>query len=98
MSVDSEVVVHLKEVEVGQRLSKSIEKRCQALSEEFHEVRRFEISIAPDGNAGVEVRGRATGKSTDSTWETGTTMGRTNKSNTNATRSASKPGRTRVLL
>ena len=65
MSVDSEVVVHLKEVEVGQRLSESIEKRCRALSEEFHEVRRFEISITPDGNAGVEVRGRATGKNTD---------------------------------
>lgn len=65
MSSEPEVVVHLKEVEVEQRLGESIEKRCQALSQEFHEVRRFEISIAQDGNAGIEVRGHATGKNTD---------------------------------
>jgi len=65
MVAEPEVVIHLREVEVEDRLGDSIEKRCQALSEEFHEVHRFEISIAQDGNSGIEVRGHATGKHTD---------------------------------
>ena len=65
MAAEPEVVIHLREVEVGAHLSDSIEKRCQALSEEFNEVHRFEISITQDGNLEVEVRGHATGKHTD---------------------------------
>jgi len=65
MAAQPEIVVHLREVEVESHLSDAIEKRCQALSEEFREVHRVEISIAHDGNLDVEVRGHATGKHTD---------------------------------
>ena len=64
MTSEPTVVVHLKEVEVEDRLSESLERRCQALAADFPEVRRFEITIAQDGNLGIEVRGHATGKHT----------------------------------
>ena len=65
MTSQPAVVVHLKEVEVEDRLSELLERRCHALAEDFPEVRRFEITIAQDGNLGIEVRGHATGKHTD---------------------------------
>ena len=65
MTAQLEVVVHLREVEVEDHVSESIEKRCQALAKEFREVSRFEISIAHDGTSEIEVRGHATGKHTD---------------------------------
>ena len=65
MTSQPAVVVHLKEVEVEDRLSELLERRCHALAEDFPEVRRFEITIAQDGNLGIEVRGHATGKNTD---------------------------------
>ena len=59
-----DVVVHLKDVEIDEYTRRSIERRCGQLAEEFHEVTRFELSVAEDG-AGYSVHGHAVGKHTD---------------------------------
>ncbi len=59
-----EVVVHLKDVEIDEHARSSIERRCGQLAEEFHEVARFELSVAEDGT-GYTVHGHAVGKHTD---------------------------------
>ena len=58
------VVVHHKELQIGEHLRASIKKRCAHIALEFHEVRHFEFALAPDG-VGVMVHGHATGKNTD---------------------------------
>jgi ribosomal subunit interface protein len=64
MAESPTVVVHLKDVEVEDRVREAIERRCERLGEEFREVGRFEISVAEDG-IGFAVQGHATGKHTD---------------------------------
>ena len=58
------VVVHFKDVEADERVLESIQKRCDQLAQEFHEVGRFELTIEENGN-GLLVHGHATGKHTD---------------------------------
>ena len=58
------VVVHHRDVHVGERLLESIERRCASLADEFSEASRFEISFEPSG-AGVRGQVHATGRRTD---------------------------------
>ena len=58
------VVVHFKDVEIDEVVKESVQKRCDHLADEFHEVTRFELSIEENG-AGFDVHGHATGKHTD---------------------------------
>ena len=64
MSGRATLVLHAKEVEVDGQLREAIERRCDALSEEFHEVTRFEINLEEDG-PGWSAHGRVSGRSTD---------------------------------
>jgi ribosomal subunit interface protein len=64
MADSPSVVVHLKDVEIEERVRDSIERRCGQLAEEFREVGRFEITVSEDG-AGFSVHGHARGKNTD---------------------------------
>lgn len=68
MTESPTVIVHARDIdlepEVDERVRSSIERRCSALAEEFHEVTRFEFTLTEAG-AGYEVHGHATGKNTD---------------------------------
>jgi ribosomal subunit interface protein len=64
MTNNPSVVIHLKEVEQEEPLRESIEKKAEALGNEFPEVSKIEISIAPNG-AGFIANGHVTGKGTD---------------------------------
>jgi ribosomal subunit interface protein len=58
------VVVTFKDLENDERVRKAIERRCQELASEFHEVTRFEITLLEDG-AGYAGHGHVTGKRED---------------------------------
>ena len=58
------IVVHFKDVAADEAVREWIQKRCDHLAEEFHEVGRFELTIEENGN-GLRVQGHATGKNTD---------------------------------
>ncbi len=58
------VLVHARDLELDESVKMSIERRCEQLAEEFHEVARFEITVTEAG-AGFNVQGHATGKHTD---------------------------------
>jgi ribosomal subunit interface protein len=64
MTKNPSVVIHFKEVEQDEPLRKSIEKQSEALGDEFHEVSKIEISLAPNG-VGFTANGHVTGKGTD---------------------------------
>jgi ribosome-associated translation inhibitor RaiA len=68
MAGATNVVIHLKDArlqeEERERLRSAIERRCQGLGEEFHEVARVEVTLLGDGGA-WEAHGHATGKGTD---------------------------------
>lgn len=59
-----QIIIHAKDTALDERARQSIERRCQAMAEEFTEVLRFELHVEPDG-AGFSVQGHATGKNTD---------------------------------
>lgn len=65
MSERAAVVVHFKDLRVDETLREAVQKRCDHLAEEFHEVTRFEVTISGNGGVGFEVHGHATGKHTD---------------------------------
>ena len=65
MSESASVVVHFKDVEIDEIVRQAVERRCDHLAEEFHEVSRFELTISDDGGAGFSVHGHAVGKHTD---------------------------------
>jgi ribosomal subunit interface protein len=58
------VVIHFKEVEQDEPLREFIQKKSQHLADEFHEVSKIEISVAPNG-VGFVANGHVTGKATD---------------------------------
>ena len=60
---DATVILHIKDVERSDELDETLERRCQALADEFSEVSRFEISIEPDRND-VRATAKASGKNT----------------------------------
>ena len=64
MSRNPSVVLHFRDVEVDEMVRESVYRRCDHLADEFHEVNRFELTIAENG-AGFSVHGHATGKHTD---------------------------------
>jgi ribosomal subunit interface protein len=56
--------LHFRDVEVDEDVRESVHRRCDHLAGEFHEVSRFELTIADNGT-GFTVHGHATGKNTD---------------------------------
>ena len=64
MNQSPAILLHTKDLELEERVRTSIERRCEHLANEFHEVARFEITITENG-AGFVVQGHATGKNTD---------------------------------
>jgi ribosomal subunit interface protein len=64
MSRSPSVVLHFRDVEIDETIRESVHRRCDHLADEFHEVSRFELTIAENG-AGFSVHGHATGKNTD---------------------------------
>jgi ribosomal subunit interface protein len=64
MTNSPSVVIHFKEVEQDEPLRESIQKKGDHLGNEFHEVTKIEISLAPNG-AGFIATGHVTGKGTD---------------------------------
>jgi ribosomal subunit interface protein len=64
MSRSPSVVLHFRDVEIDETVRESIQRRCDHLADEFHEVNRFELTISENG-PGFIVHGHATGKNTD---------------------------------
>ncbi len=64
MTKHPSVVIHFKEIEHDEPLREFIQKRSDHLANEFHEVTKIEISVAPNG-AGFLANGHVTGKGTD---------------------------------
>jgi ribosome-associated translation inhibitor RaiA len=64
MSEHPAVVISFKDLEVDERLRETLERRCQALTSEFPEVTRVELTLASDGDD-HSAHGRATGKDTE---------------------------------
>ena len=64
MTGSPSVVVHFKDLEVDDSVRRSIERRCDQLAGEFHELDRIELTVTENG-AGFSVHGHATGKHTD---------------------------------
>ncbi len=64
MTKNPSVVIHFREVEQDEPLRESIEKKGEHLGNEFREVSKIEISLAPNG-AGFIANGHVTGKGTD---------------------------------
>jgi ribosomal subunit interface protein len=58
------VVIHFREVEHDESLKESIEKHCQLLAKNFHEITRIEISLEKD-TASFIAHGHVTGKGID---------------------------------
>jgi ribosomal subunit interface protein len=60
------VVMHLRDLERDaiEALQGVIERRCEQLAREFHEVGRFEVHVFGQGN-GFEAHGHVSGRRTD---------------------------------
>jgi len=63
MSENPAVVISFKDLVVDERLRETMEGRCHALTNEFPEVTRVELTLASDGDE-HSATGRATGKDT----------------------------------
>ncbi len=64
MTNNPSVVIHFREVEQDEPLREFIEKKGEHLGNEFPEVSKIEISLAPNG-AGFIANGHVTGKGID---------------------------------
>ena len=64
MSRSPSVVLHFRDLEIDDVVRESVQRRCDHLADEFHEVNRFELTISENGS-GFIVHGHATGKNTD---------------------------------
>jgi ribosomal subunit interface protein len=64
MTKNPSVVIHVKEVEEDEPLREFIEKKGEDLRNEFREVSKIEVSLAPNG-VGFIANGHVTGKGTD---------------------------------
>ncbi len=58
------VLMNFKEIPPDEEVRENVEARCQELAKEFHEITRFEFTLAEDGR-GFTAHGHATGKNTD---------------------------------
>jgi ribosome-associated translation inhibitor RaiA len=50
MGENPAVVISFKDLEMDERLRETLERRCQALTSEFPEVTRVELTLHPDGD------------------------------------------------
>jgi ribosomal subunit interface protein len=64
MSANPSVIVHFRDCDQDDKIRESIDRHCERLAQEFHEVTRIEVSIEPNG-AGFAAHGHVTGKGTD---------------------------------
>jgi len=64
MTENPSVVIHFKDLEHDELLRESIQQKGQHLGNEFHEITKIEISLAPNG-VGYIANGHVTGKGTD---------------------------------
>ena len=64
MTESPTVVIHFKEVEHDEALKESIERQCQHLANNFHEITRIEVSLE-ESAAGFTTHGHVTGKGID---------------------------------
>ncbi len=64
MSEDPAVVISFKDLKADERLRETLKERCRALTSEFPEVTRVELTLHPDGDD-RSAHGRATGKDTE---------------------------------
>ena len=64
MSQSPVVVIAFKDLEHDERVRESVQKRCEQLREEFHEVTRFELTFCADG-VGIAAHGHVHGKGED---------------------------------
>ena len=64
MSRNPSVVLHFRDLEIDDVVREAVERRCDHLADEFHEVNRFELTISENGT-GFIAHGHATGKNTD---------------------------------
>jgi ribosomal subunit interface protein len=64
MTDNPSVVIHFKEVEQDDPLREAIQKKGEHLGNEFHEITKIEVSVAPNGT-GYIANGHVTGKGTD---------------------------------
>ena len=63
MAGDSNLVIHLKDVEHDDELREALEKRCNHLAEEFHETDRYELTLTPERNE-ISAHAKVIGKKT----------------------------------
>jgi ribosomal subunit interface protein len=61
---EAAVVIHFRDIESDDPVREHIEKRCRRLAEEFREISRIEITLAPSG-PGRAAQAHVTGKNTD---------------------------------
>ncbi len=61
---NGQVELHLKDTELSDNARKRLEARCQAVVDEFPEITRLQVSLAPDG-IGHTASAHATGKNTE---------------------------------
>ena len=64
MSENPAVVVSFKDLRTDEKLREALAERCQALTREFPEVTRLELTLAADGD-GHSAHAHATGKDTE---------------------------------
>ena len=64
MSENPAVVISFMDLDVDEPLRETLEKRCLALTREFPEVTRVELTLHPDGDD-HSATGHATGKDTE---------------------------------
>ena len=64
MSRIPSVVLHFRDVEIDETVRESVQRRCDHLADEFHEINRFELTYMENG-PGFTVHAHATGKNTD---------------------------------
>ncbi len=60
----SSVLISFKDIESSEKIRAEVEKRCEALGDEFPETTRFEVTLAPDG-AGYTAHAHVTGNHTE---------------------------------
>lgn len=64
MTLKQNIVVHFKEMDVNAGVRTFIEERCQSMLEEFPEIMKFDVSLAPSG-IGFTAHAHVTGRNLD---------------------------------
>ena len=60
----SSVVISFKDIDAQDKVRDAVEKRCEALAEEFPETTRYELTLQADANSSFEASCHVTGKKT----------------------------------